>query len=117
MTNPTHTPGELKACPFCGADERRIGQATMRADYLTIYSVECYDCGAEIADDESQEAADRHWNTRTVDTEPLEALKAVLSELEHKGCDGWMTGCVHGDDYDRLSALLTRVKGDDHGTD
>ncbi|MDT0509512.1 hypothetical protein [Novosphingobium sp. MMS21-SN21R] len=51
----------------------------------------------------------------SANNELVDAARAVLSELERRGHDGWMTGCVHGDDYDRLSALLTRVKGDDHG--
>lgn len=43
--------------------------------------------------------------------EMLEALKALLSELEHKGSDGWMTGNVHGDDYDRARAAITKADG------
>lgn len=43
--------------------------------------------------------------------ELLQALKALLSELEHKGSDGWMTGNVHGDDYDRARAAITKAEG------
>jgi len=42
----------------------------------------------------------------------LEALEALISELEHKGSDGWMTGNVHGDDYDRARAAIALATGD-----
>jgi len=42
----------------------------------------------------------------------LEALEALISELEHKGSDGWMTGNVHGDDYDRALAAIALATGD-----
>lgn len=56
---------ELKPCPFCGAADGRLVQAFTRAtDDFAFWSVECLDCGVEVADDESQAAADKAWNTR-----------------------------------------------------
>ena len=70
---------ELKGCPFCGAGQERICQAATMLDDFTIYSVECQDCHAEIADDESQSAADAHWNTRPPTDE---ALRIAVEALE-----------------------------------
>ena len=73
---------ELLPCPFCGAADGRIEQAYVRAtDDLEIWTVECLDCGAAIADDESQAAADRHWNTRATLTEPERTAKAVAEAV------------------------------------
>lgn len=69
--------GELLPCPFCGGTDGRLVQGFTRAtDNFAFWSVECLDCGAEIADDESQEAADRHWNTRATPTPPIEGRDA-----------------------------------------
>jgi len=72
MTNPKtesldSAAGELKPCPFCGATDGRLVQVFTRAtDDFAYWSVECLDCGVEVADDESQEAADRAWNRRAI---------------------------------------------------
>lgn len=55
---------ELKPCPFCGADDRLVQAFTRATEDFAYWSVECLDCGVEIADDESQEAADAAWNRR-----------------------------------------------------
>jgi Lar family restriction alleviation protein len=75
--------GELLPCPFCGATDSRLVQAFTRAtDDFAFWSVECLDCGAEIADDESQEAADRHWNTRLATRPTDEKLRERVADLE-----------------------------------
>lgn len=58
-----------------------------------------------------QPEAWRHIGAASAAPELLAALKALLSELEHKGGDGWMTGNVHGDDYDRARAAITKAEG------
>ncbi|KQM58806.1 MULTISPECIES: Lar family restriction alleviation protein [unclassified Sphingomonas] len=74
--------GELLPCPFCGGADGRLVQCFTRAsDDFAFWSVECLDCGAEIADDESQEAADRHWNTRATPTPPIEGRDADVERL------------------------------------
>ncbi len=74
--------GELLPCPFCGSADSRLVQCFTRAsDDFAFWSVECLDCGAEIADDESQEAADRHWNTRATPTPPIEGRDADVERV------------------------------------
>lgn len=69
MTNPTHTPGELKACAHCDAAAPQV--------YASLRHVHCNVCGAV--------APKAAWNQRTVDTELLEALKAahrIITEID-----------------------------------
>jgi hypothetical protein len=40
-----------------------------------------------------------------------EALRAVLSNLEYRESDGWMSGHVHGDDAEAARAALAQVEG------
>ena len=83
MTEAPKVEQELLPCPFCGAADGRIEQAYVRAtDDFAIWTVECLDCGADISDDESQTAADRHWNTRATLTEPERTAKAVAETVE-----------------------------------
>ena len=82
MTEAPKVEQELLPCPFCGAADGRIEQAYVRAtDDFAIWTVECVDCGADISDDESQTAADRHWNTRATLTEPERTAKAVAETV------------------------------------
>ena len=76
---------ELLPCPFCGATDGRLVQGYTRAtDAFEFWSVECLDCGAEVADDESQDKADAHWNTRPPADEALliavEALEWLYND-------------------------------------
>lgn len=64
MPNPTHTPGELKACAHCDAAAPQV--------YASLHHVHCNVCGAV--------APKAAWNQRTVDTELLEALKRIALE-------------------------------------
>lgn len=57
----THTPGELKACAHCDAAAPQV--------YASLHHVHCNVCGAV--------APKAAWNTRAVDTELLEVLKAA----------------------------------------
>jgi Lar family restriction alleviation protein len=61
------TPRKLLACPFCGTEEgdaQIVRSFTRISDDFKFWAVECLPCGVQIADDESQDASDRHWNTR-----------------------------------------------------
>lgn len=71
---------ELKPCPFCGATDGRLEQAAYHTDDMSIWSVECLDCGAEIASDASQAEADEHWNRRDPRILHLEAANAIAVE-------------------------------------
>ena len=73
---------ELKNCPFCGGEAIR---SFTHIDVINIWSVECPKCGAEIADDESQDAADTHWNTRADGWQDI----ADAPELERVRVAGW----------------------------
>lgn len=68
----------LKPCPFCGADQDRLAVSSTHLDSLRIHSVECRDCGVEVADDDSLVDAIAHWNTRTLT--PAQAAGPVLLE-------------------------------------
>lgn len=70
---------ELLPCPFCGATSDLLLEAMTRAsDDLSWWSVECTGCGVEVTDDESQEAANRHWNKRAPTTDREKLVRAVV---------------------------------------
>ncbi|WP_409233837.1 Lar family restriction alleviation protein [Novosphingobium sp. MMS21-SN21R] len=82
MPNPTHTPGELKACPICRDDPliRNRGGA---------WGVNC--AGSDPSHliwvyGATEAEAITAWNTRTVDTELLEALKALVEIVDDQLC-------------------------------
>jgi Lar family restriction alleviation protein len=81
---------ELLPCPFCGATDGRLVQAfTRTTETFAFWSVECLDCGVEVADDESQERADAAWNTRAPADlrSALEAGSFLLDRLaDHENC-------------------------------
>jgi hypothetical protein len=104
---------DLQPCAHCGATDGRLEQSFYRAsDEFAIWSVECLDCGSEIASDTSQVEADEHWNRRAPDPRiaRLEADKAELVEalerLVNRGS--------RNDPLDFLNAerVLVRIKGD-----
>lgn len=69
----------LLPCPFCGGSPRR--SFTQATDTFAFWSVECSKCGVEIADDESQSAADAHWNTRPPAPEDAGTVERALQGL------------------------------------
>jgi len=99
----THTAGELKACPNPWCDKACVPVSLKRGDcYANGYLVRCRSCGLEgsyiaaiaqtsifVKTDQQAEAEARDaWNTRAVDTEMLEALKALLNEIGKSACAG-----------------------------
>ena len=48
---------ELKPCPFCGGNNLSV-------EGITFYWVECTDCNASIAGNETKEEAVEAWNRR-----------------------------------------------------
>lgn len=77
------TLAELLPCPFCGAKADMLLRAFVRAtDDFAYWSVECRGCGVEVADSESQGAADIHWNTRDNLRDNLPAIREQSDELE-----------------------------------
>lgn len=118
--------GEVKLapCPFCGATDGRLLQAFTRAtNDFAFWSVECLDCGVEVADDSSQEAADRAWNTRTPSlqskldraTEALEKARDLIDCIKQTPNNLWW---VEADDpetavcdtHEAVSATLSFIK-------
>jgi hypothetical protein len=45
--------------------------------------------------------------------ELLAALKAVISDCERIGSDGWMTGNVHGDEWKQACAAIRKAEGEE----
>jgi Lar family restriction alleviation protein len=61
---------ELKPCPFCGDDPRRLGD-----DGDDLHLVECRGCGVRVASSHGAKEAERHWNSR-----PESEAERVLRE-------------------------------------
>lgn len=123
MTNPTHTPGELKACPYviAGPWTDDNGATTVEIQIVGGHEVvaEIYADKAETALRMANEAITA-WSTRTVDPELLEALNALdRSWLETfpDGPDGDYGIVSIGDEHKALwqqaRAAITKATG--HG--
>lgn len=66
--------GKLLPCPFCGGEPHR-------SSIEGIFFVRCYDCNAGINTYDTQEEADKHWNTRQPPQDSRgDNLKKVLAE-------------------------------------
>jgi len=88
---------ELKPCPFCG------GEATVKWNGFTVYSVGCFMCGADVQSINCREDAIVAWNTRT-DTrrETIEECITIISQnTPMEGCYGCETNL-----YEKLRALI-----------
>lgn len=51
---------ELKKCPFCGGNAEIFD-----IEYVNIFAVKCYICGAEGPSSNSKDIAKKKWNRRT----------------------------------------------------
>lgn len=102
--------GELEPCPFCGASGDRLARAQIFAGDVSIWSVECLDCGAERASDESQQEADAFWNTRAlrpaadewqdIETAPKDGRRVILwaEQWTASACGIWVNAWTVGYD-------------------
>lgn len=86
MTNPTHTPGELKACACCGSAAKFEAQ---RFCHPPKHWVKCTNCGMSSDAYSSKDSARLAWNQRTVDTELLEALRRIDQHVSHALMGDW----------------------------
>lgn len=63
MTDELKALADLLPCPFCGSAEPLQAFTQATGDFA-FWSVECQGCGVEVADSDSQDEANHHWNTR-----------------------------------------------------
>lgn len=61
---------ELKACPFCGYNERYVAHIPRKTGimtdekYKTVYRVICAKCGAKTGSRRTEKEAEEAWNRR-----------------------------------------------------
>lgn len=88
---------KLKRCPFCGGEASLIHghaseQVWSHGNYSRVFCVRCQTRQLFHKDDQSAITA---WNTRAIETELVEALRALTQWEGHR------VYCGHGKDYDR----------------
>lgn len=98
MPNPTHTPGELKACAHCGGTAH-IGTVRYSKPLVDVhwedgseireaFFAHCASCSigqrnSLVSGYRTEAEAAAKWNHRTVDTELLEALRWIAANYEN----------------------------------
>ena len=109
---------ELKACPFCGGEAKRMG---FKNSSRTWGWVECKGCGAGVVSYNNDRDPVAAWNTRAANSHDrlIEALEGLVTVIDAAGLYNLSTGVQLGgtvwyvkatDALDEARALLAQVK-------
>jgi len=60
----------------------------------------------DLTDDQCDAAAAELQRLHELNAQLLAALRGCISEAEHVGADGWMTGGMHSDEYRAAVAAI-----------